>query len=227
MNNGLIIDAAFALVLILGAVFGAKRGLVRSLMALVTVVVALVGAAILSDLLAQPVTEALLPQAEQSLTEWFDEREAAQDAAAAEDADTDTDGATGLLRRLLRIDFDGALRQSLRSLAEDAALAAVRSLLASLARALAFLVSFLVLTLLLRLVTKGVDKVFALPVLHTFNSLGGAAVGLIESALLLFLVCDVAPRLGVTVLAEYESGTYLLHFFMQQSPRSVAAALLP
>lgn len=226
MNNGLIIDAAFALVLILGVVFGAKRGLVRSLMALVTVVVALIGAAILSDLLAQPVTEALLPQAEQSLTEWFDERGTAQDTAAA-DEDEDTAGATGLLRRLLRIDFDGALRQSLRSLAEDAALAAVRSLLSSLARALAFLVSFLVLTLLLRLVTRGLDKVFTLPVLHTFNSLGGAAVGLIESALLLFLVCDFAPRLGVTVLAQYEVGTYLLHFFMQQSPRSVAAALLP
>lgn len=226
MNNGLIIDAVFALVLILGVVFGAKRGLVRSLMALVTVVVALIGAAILSDLLAQPVTEALLPQAEQSLTEWFDERETVQDTAAA-DEDEDTAGATGLLRRLLRIDFDGTLRQSLRSLAEDAALAAVRSLLSSLARALAFLVSFLVLTLLLRLVTRGLDKVFTLPVLHTFNSLGGAAVGLIESALLLFLVCDVAPRLGVTVLAQYEAGTYLLHFFMQQSPRSVAAALLP
>lgn len=228
MNNGLIIDAAFALVLLAGIGLGAKRGLVRSLMGLVSIVVALIGAAILSGLLAQPITEAMMPRAEESLAAWFqqDARDEEKTAEAAEAEEESLPDATGLLQRLLRIDSDGTLRDSLREHAQEAALAAVRSLLESFVRALAFVLSFLVLMLLLRLFTGGLDKLFSLPVLHTFNALGGGALGLIESALLLFLLCDVAPRLGAETFAQYEN-TYLLAFFMQQTPRSIAAALIP
>lgn len=231
MNNGIIIDAAFALVLVLGAVFGAKRGLFRSLMGLATIVLALVGAVLLADLLTQPATELLMPRVEESVGEWFrdepaqETEERAEDTAAA-DADGETPDATGLLKKLLRFDLDGAVREELKKSAQDAALAAVRSLLGSVVRTLLFLVSFLLLTLALKLLTRGLDKVFSLPVLHTLNSLGGGALGLIESALLLFLVCDLAPRLGFSAFEEYEAGTYLLALFMKHSPRSLAAALI-
>ena len=240
MNNGLIIDAVFALVLILGAVLGAKRGLFRSLMGLATVVLALIGATLLADALTQPVTDALMPRAEKSVQEWFDTEKRQDETPPAEAAEEETAGdggaetaddapldVTGLLKRLLRFDLDGAVRDSLRRSAQDAALAAVRSLLESVVRTILFVVGFLALMLVLRLLTRGLDKVFDLPVLHTLNSLGGGALGLIESALLLFLICDLAPKLGVTIFDDYESGTYLLAFFMQQTPRSVAAALLP
>ena len=133
---------------------------------------------------------------------------------------------TGLLKKLLRFDFDGAVRQSLRNAARDAALAAVRTLLGSVVRTLVFVLCFLVLTLLLRLVTGGIDKVLDLPVLNALNTIGGGVLGLIEGALLLFLVCDVAPKLGVKAFADYE-GTYLLSFFMSHTPRGLVAALLP
>ena len=42
----------------------------------------------------------------------------------------------------------------------------------------------------------------------------------------MFLVCDVAPKLGVKAFADYE-GTYLLSFFMSHTPRGLVAALLP
>ena len=58
------------------------------------------------------------------------------------------------------------------------------------------------------------------------GTIGGGALGLIEGALLLFLVCDVAPKLGVKAFADYE-GTYLLSFFMSHTPRGLVAALLP
>ena len=64
-----------------------------------------------------------------------------------------------------------------------------------------------------------------MPVLNTLNTIGGGALGLIESTLLLFLVCDVVPRFGVKAFTEYE-GTYLLSFFMSHTPRSLFAALL-
>ena len=245
MNNGLMIDAVFALVLILSVVFGAKRGLFRSFMALAAIVLALIGASLLTDVLTEPVTDMLMPRLEKSVEEWFDtesqtpqgdvpqlegETPAESDASgetpngdAAQDAenvrqDDSPLAVTGLLKKLLRFDFDGAVRQSLRNAARDAALAAVRTLV--------FVLCFLVLTLLLRLVTGGIDKVLDLPVLNALNTIGGGALGLIEGALLLFLVCDVAPKLGVKAFADYE-GTYLLLFFMSHTPRGLVAALLP
>ena len=233
MNNGLMIDAVFALVLILSVVFGAKRGLFRSFMALAAIVLALIGASLLTDALTEPVTDMLMPRLEKSVEEWFDtesqtpqgdvpqiegETPAESDASgetpngdAAQDAenvrqDDSPLAVTGLLKKLLRFDFDGAVRQSLRNAACDAALAAVRTLLG--------------------LVTGGIDKVLDLPVLNALNTIGGGALGLIEGALLLFLVCDVAPKLGVKAFADYE-GTYLLSFFMSHTPRGLVAALLP
>ena len=72
MNNGLMIDAVFALVLILSVVFGAKRGLFRSFMALAAIVLALIGASLLTDALTEPVTDMLMPRLEKSVEEWFD-----------------------------------------------------------------------------------------------------------------------------------------------------------
>ena len=241
-----MIDAVFALVLILSVVFGAKRGLFRSFMALAAIVLALIGASLLTDALTEPVTDMLMPRLEKSVEEWFDtesqtpqgdvpqiERETpAESDASGEtpngDAAQDDSplAVTGLLKKLLRFDFDGAVRQSLRNAARDAALAAVRTLLGSVVRTLVFVLCFLVLTLLLRLVTGGIDKVLDLPVLNALNTIGGGALGLIEGALLLFLVCDVAPKLGVKAFADYE-GTYLLLFFMSHTPRGLVAALLP
>ena len=134
---------------------------------------------------------------------------------------------TGFLKKLLRFDLDGAVRRSLREAARDAALAAVRTLLGSVVRSVTFALCFILLTILLRLVTKGVDKVLDLPVLSTINALGGGALGLVESALVLFLVCDLAPKLGVAAFTENQDGTYLLSLFMNHTPRSLLAALLP
>lgn len=237
MDNGLIIDVVFALVLVLGTVFGAKRGLFRSLMALAVIVLALVGASLLTDLLTEPVTDLLMPRAEKSVQEWFDSREDAQQGEqpqieeSAQDNDAQQESSvplavTGFLKKLLRFDLDGAVRRSLREAARDAALAAVRTLLGSVVRSVTFALCFILLTILLRLVTKGVDKVLDLPVLSTINALGGGALGLVESALVLFLVCDLAPKLGVAAFTENQDGTYLLSLFMNHTPRSLLAALL-
>ena len=244
MNNGLMIDAIFALVLVLGVVLGAKRGLFRSFMALAAILVALIGASLLTDALTGPVTEALMPRAEKSVQEWFDtagrspelegtELQEEQPGESTDIASPEPENAddasplavTGLLKNLLHFDLDGAVRRSLRSAAQEAALTAVRLLLGSVVRTIVFLLCFLVLSLLLRLVTEGIDKVLDLPMLNTLNTAGGALFGLVESALLLFLVCDLAPKLGFKTFTEYE-GSYLLSFFMSHTPRSLCAALL-
>lgn len=234
MDNGLIVDLIFALVLVLGVVLGAKRGLFRSFMALAAVLVALIGASLLTDALTGPVTDALMPRAEKSVQEWFDAAGRSPSGESADTASPEPENAddasplavTGLLKNLLHFDLDGAVRRSLRSAAQEAALTAVRTLLGSVVRTVVFLLCFLVLSLLLRLVIAVVDKVLGLSVLNTLNTAGGALFGLVESALLLFLVCDLAPKLGFKTFTEYE-GTYLLSFFMNQTPRGILSALLP
>ncbi len=116
------------------------------------------------------------------------------------------------------------MRESLRSAARDAALAAVRTLLGSVVRTFVFILCFLVLSVLLHLVTAGIDKVLDLPVLNALNTIGGGALGLIESTLLLSLVCDVAPRFGVKAFTEYE-GTYLLSFYEPYPAQPVRCAV--
>ena len=229
-----MIDAVFALVLILSVVFGARRGLFRSFMALAAIVLALIGASLLTDALTEPVTDMLMPRLEKSVEEWFDtESQTPQgDVPQIEGetpAESDASGETpngDAAQDAENVWQDDSPRQSLRNAARDAALAAVRTLLGSVVRTLVFVLCFLVLTLLLRLVTGGIDKVLDLPVLNALNTIGGGALGLIEGALLLFLVCDVAPKLGVKAFADYE-GTYLLLFFMSHTPRGLVAALLP
>ena len=150
MNNGLMIDAVFALVLILSVVFGAKRGLFRSFMALAAIVLALIGASLLTDALTEPVTDMLMPRLEKSVEEWFDtesqtpqgdvpqiegETPAESDASgetqngdAAQDAenvwqDDSPFAVTGLLKKLLR--FDCRRKDAARQRGEDAHVRAV------------------------------------------------------------------------------------------------------
>ena len=129
-----MIDVAFALVLVLGIVFGAKRGLFRSFMALAAILIALIGASLLTDLLTEPVTELLMPRAEKGVEEWFrswDENaegeipQPSEHSPAAEGeggsvltepavSDGEEEGeyasplaVTGLLKQLLHFDLDG------------------------------------------------------------------------------------------------------------------------
>ena len=54
---------------------------------------------------------------------------------------------------------------------------------------------------------------------------GGAALSLMEGALLIFLIVFLAPRLGVTWFADHAAGTHLLAWFLNNTPRSIIASL--
>ena len=57
------------------------------------------------------------------------------------------------------------------------------------------------------------------------RGLGGAALSLMEGALLIFLIVFLAPRLGVTWFADHAAGTHLLAWFLNNTPRSIIASL--
>ena len=64
-----------------------------------------------------------------------------------------------------------------------------------------------------------------LPGLHLVNSLGGAAIGLVEGALVLFLVIWVLRRFGVSFETDTVSATHILRFFATHTPLSALSLL--
>ena len=233
MDNALIIDLVLAAVLAVFALLGARKGLIRSLMALVSVVVALIGATLLTAMFVEPVTDLVYPKVEERVLEQF-ERDIPSDALAAEDGDLSAGGLlpdelSEALDTLKRFGVsDDAIDGVTKSVTDSAASAAERAaylLVKTIVQAALFLAFFLALMLLLRLLTHGLDRLFSLPVLAQLNSLGGAALSLVEGALLLFLVIYLAPRLGVTWFADHAAGTHLLAWFLNNTPRSIIASL--
>ena len=233
MDNALIIDLVLAAVLAVFALLGARKGLIRSLMALVSVVVALIGATLLTAMFVEPVTDLVYPKVEERVLEQF-ERDIPSDALAAEDGDLSAGGLlpdelSEALDTLKRFGVsDDAIDGVTKSVTDSAASAAERAaylLVKTIVQAALFLAFFLALMLLLRLLTHGLDRLFSLPVLAQLNSLGGAALSLMEGALLIFLIVFLAPRLGVTWFADHAAGTHLLAWFLNNTPRSIIASL--
>ena len=235
MDNALIIDLVLAAVLAVFALLGARKGLIRSLMALVSVVVALIGATLLTAMFVEPVTDLVYPKVEERVLEQF-ERDVPSDALAAEDGDLSAGGLLPdelsdllgeALDTLKRFGVsDDAIDGVTKSVTDSAVSAAERAAyLKTIVQAALFLAFFLALMLLLRLLTHGLDRLFSLPVLAQLNGLGGAALSLMEGALLIFLIVFLAPRLGVTWFADHAAGTHLLAWFLNNTPRSIIASL--
>lgn len=215
MDTNLFFDLGVAAVLLLFTVLGAKRGLFKTLTGFLVIVLAIVGAAMLADRFCESVSALLFPYAEPHLAALFGDGMVSVSTAL-----TDALASYGLSTDSLTEILNG-LNSSAESLAQEA----LRSVLQTIVQGALLLVFFLALLLVLKLLVRVLDLVFKLPVLHTLNVLGGAAFGLAEAAALLFLAVYAANLLGSTVFIDHAEGTYLLSFFVNNSPRTLLAAL--
>ena len=64
--------------------------------------------------------------------------------------------------------------------------------------AITFVLLFVILTILVRLLVHLLDIVAKLPVIKTFNSIGGAIMGLLESIIILWILCIVVTDFSAT-----------------------------
>ena len=223
MTTPVIIDVIMAVVLIAAVIYGAHRGLFRALAGLAVVIVALVGAAIIANTLAAPAARLVTPLIREQIETKVDEamaRQSQDEGFAIED-----------LLALMGLDED--VRNSLASQTQEKiqdtgvslVMAVVESLAQSILYAALFLVSFVGLTILLKLLIRAMDLVLQLPGLHLVNSLGGAVIGLIEGALVLFLAIWVLRRFGVSFETDTVSATHILRFFATHTPLSALSLL--
>lgn len=172
---------------------------------LLIVVLALAGARFAADALAPPAVR----WAEPAIRRYVEERldEALPEEGAPEEL---------LPEELLRLlglagvhpeDLADRARESVRETGEDILTALARGVTESLFYGAIEVLAFLLLAALLSLAARAMDLALKLPVLHGANALGGAAAGLIEGALAVWLLALVLQRLDIS-----PEGSYLLNF---------------
>ena len=232
MTTPVIIDMIAAAVLIAAAAWGAHRGLFRALAGLAVVIVALVGAAVIANALAAPAARLVTPLIRESIETRVDEA-MAQQSQEVQMPEEDVDEGFAIEDLLALMGLDEDVRNSLASQTQEKiqdtgvslVMAVVESLAQSILYAALFLVSFVGLTILLKLLIRAMDLVLQLPGLHLVNSLGGAVIGLIEGALVLFLAIWVLRRFGFSFETDTVSATHILRFFATHTPLSALSLL--
>lgn len=205
MTEPVIIDIIAAALLIGFTICGARRGLFRALAGLLIVVLALAGARFAANALAPPAVKWAEPAIQRYVEKRLDE--ALPEAGEAEELlPEELLGLLGVAGVHLE-DLADRARESVRETGADILTAVARSVTESLFYGAIQVLAFLLLVVLLNLAAKAMDLALRLPVLHTANALGGAAAGLVEGALAVWLLVLLARRLGLS-----PEGSYLLQF---------------
>ena len=108
--------------------------------------------------------------------------------------------------------------EKVRETGVSLAMAVADSVTESFVYMLIFALSFVALLLLLHLVAKALDVATKLPGIHFINGLGGALIGLLQGALLIFLLVWLLRSTRVSFDAETVAQTHLLRFFVSNGP---------
>ena len=234
MTTPVIIDIVVAAVLLGFAVYGGKRGLFRALSGLLAVVVALVGAGIIAATFTTPVTKVVTPLIAGHIEEKVENAMAVQSAGSGvqmPEADTEDPSAIQDLLAILGLDDEVRSRlaeevqEKVRDTGASIAAAVVESMARSFIYGTLYILSFAVLLLLMKVLIGAMDLVLKLPLLRGINTLGGAAVGLVEGALLLFLAVWVLRRMGVSFETEALAEAHILRIFTANTPLGVLSHL--
>ena len=205
----LIADLLIAAALLAAVVIGARRGLLRSLTGLIVVVLAFVLASWAADRLADPVAQKLSPLVERRI----EQKLTRQESASAESV-------------LADFGFIGERLQELTQQVVHAAQESGASLLAALSQSVAhsvaytlvYVVSFVLLLLVLGLLSKPLQLVTKLPVIHGANAIGGGALGLVWGALVVFVAVWALRKFDILLTPETVEQSRLLRFFAEHSP---------
>lgn len=234
-----LFDIAILVILVLFAIFGARKGFVLTLFGLAGLFVAFFGARFLSARLYQPVSDLIQPGIYETITGVgrgdSDPAPSAEpssspspDAEPESSAGDRSDAALSLDDLLERIK-SADLYKGLTDLLEDAVhtdkiqentgspAGALADYAADLiAKAVLFLAGFLVILLLWTLLGKLLDLACRLPVLSAANHLGGAALGLVKGTLIVIILVwlgqlfSLVPRQPETpVLKLFSNGNLI------------------
>ena len=226
-----LLDAAAALILLIAAWRGFRRGFVLTLCGFLALFVALIGASVVSSALSGPVSDALRPAVQSSLNEVLSDYSAQLSPAPDGSGPPEGGGEPLLLPEALDALRDSplyqgfarslqeALNEGMVSAASDAVLVIADYVATQLAQLVLFSISFILILVLWYFISHILDLAFRLPVLSTLNHWCGAAVGLLKGAVLVFILCWLLQ--GSFLPPETVGQTYLLRLFSMSTPLSL------
>ena len=225
-------DIVVALILLLTAVQGYRKGFVLTLCGFLAVFVAFIGASILSTALARPVAQMVAPVVEQNLQDAIGSyyQYAPPVAGSQEDsffADLPLEDALDALQdstlfQGLSEAFAQAVDEGMESVAAGAVRALAEYAAFQITRTVLFVICFALVLAGWIALSHALDLAFHLPVLSTLNQWGGAAVGLGKGCVLLFIACWLLRSL---LSQEVVDQSVLLRFFCTTNPLVLIASL--
>lgn len=205
----IVLDIVIALILVVFAVRGAKRGFVLTLAGLVTYIIALLGAMLMTHLFAQTVaTKFIAPMVGDKLMPAIAE---AGDALGLEDVVV-----VGV--RLGDLPAFGEIDMNVEHAVGAATQPIADALSLSIARCIVSVISFVVILIILKIVAHAIDLVFRLPVLGTLNNLLGLIAGIVTGVVLVLLLVAVLSMFTGLIPQEMADRTILFRFFRDLSP---------
>ena len=211
-------DIVIAAVLLVFLFLGYRKGFFLTLCDFLAVFAALIGAMIISDLLAGPVMHFILPLVEKGVMAQLDKF--VPDASQAVESIELPAVLTALSQSALYRGFVESVREFFASQAAAAAGAVVTSvaeyIALQIARTVLFALSFVAVLIAWKVASRVLNLAFRLPVLNTLNTFGGAAVGFLQGAVILFIAAALLKDRFLP--PEAVTASPLLHFFCTTNP---------
>lgn len=231
MTN-LVLDLLIVAVIALFALLGWHKGLVLTLCGVLAVFVAYFGASFVSEtfsddlaVLIQPaiqnrldaVVEASLPDDSEPvhsslLPDFSDPQEEPDPVSASLDqvlaALRSSSLLTGMYETLVQAVTDGAVK-----VVTSASSAVAHYLACQISRAGLFFLTFFLIVVVWSLLSRALDLACRLPVLRSFNEIGGLLLGLVKGVFILLAVVGLVTLLGL-VPEEVSGQTFLYRYFM-------------
>lgn len=222
-GRSVLVDGIVAALFLLSAYLKGKKGLYKSLMSLIVALVTLIGAGFLSRLIAPAITTVVYPMVEKSVFAKLDfsRIQISNRLSMADQLESllpqmlvNLLGKLGVdLNAVLAEAVKGSAAASISDLAATAASGVLYKATAAVVRFVLFCICFIALPIVLNLLKKTMGLAVKLPVIRWVDKLGGAALGFIECAVVLYLVCWMLGLFVPKTIEKLADGTHLLSFF--------------
>ena len=230
----ILFDVVIAAILLFFVWQGYKKGFVLTLCGFLAVFVAFIGATLISNALAKPVAQAIVPMIESGIHDTLEQ--SIQDSSPSissqsPDVVPEDMPLSDVLEALqdspifhsLAEAFQEAVDEGVETVATSAAKALAEYIAIQIARTVLFVLAFAAVLVGWFLLSHALDLAFKLPVLSTLNHWTGAGVGLIKGGLILFIAAWLLK--GSFIPSQAIENTFLLNFFCTSSPLSLLAML--
>ena len=216
-----VFDVILLVIVILCVIVGMRRGFVLTLCGLLSIVIALVGAKVAADQLSPAVTQVIMPRVETAIEARLNE---SIDGTIQDTTDWEEDGVDANLGGILGIlqqsegynnvisDIQNSIQSGVDSAVKNAAEAMAVEVAQPVAWGMVYVIAFVVILLLWNLISKALDLVAKLPVLHFFNRMLGGALGLIKGILIVGCICYLILSLGLLPQVMAQQSVFLRIF---------------